>query len=206
MSFHRFHSSKSIATTYLAASALLSGAGSASAQPAGVMFLDGGYPEICEAVAKAIDEPARQSITGSRLDIDPLEICTLAIQSPESTFGQRAGSYNNRSVLKFDAMDYTGALADLDAAIALDPAMGQAHANRGYVLAVLKRTQDAVAAFDQAIAHGTQEQARVYYNRGVAHEELGHVREAYYDYKQASELAPEWTEPQQELTRFSVRR
>lgn len=192
-------------TIVAAAGATLLITGLAVAQP-GIIFLDGGYPEICEAVAKAVDEPTRQAITGSRLDVDPIQICTLAIEGPDSTSEQRAGSYNNRSVLKFAGSDYSGALADLDAAMVLQPAMAQTHANRGYVLAALKRTQEAVAAFDQAIALGTEEQARVYFNRGLAHEELAHVREAYFDYKKAAELAPDWAEPQQELTRFSVRR
>lgn len=195
---HSLYSCATVCVLMLAAEAV-------SAQNS-VTFIDGGYAEICEAVAKAIDEPSRQVITGSRLGIPPLEVCTLAIEAPDSNRENRAGSYNNRAVLKFAAMDYQGALADLDAAIAEQPALGQAHANRGYVLAAVKRWQDSLAALDQAVANGTDEPARVHFNRGIAHEELGHAREAYLDYLKASELAPEWQEPKAELTRFTVRR
>ena len=194
-------SSHSLAT----ACALILAAGSASAQN-NVTFIDGGYAEICEAVAKTLDEPSRQVITGSRLGISPLEVCTLAIEAPENNREQRAGSYNNRAVLKFDLMDFDGALADLDAAIAEQPTMGQAHAHRGYVPAAQKRWQDAIAAFDEAVTLGTDEPARVHFNRGIVHEELGQTREAYFDYLKASELAPEWDQPKSELTRFTVRR
>ena len=33
----------------------------------------------------------------------------------------------------------------------------------------------------------------------------GHVKEAYYDYREASQLEPNWRDPRQELTRFTVR-
>lgn len=46
--------------------------------------------------------------------------------------------------------------------------------------------------------------AQSYFGQGIAHEELGHQREAYFDYFRASELAPEWTDPKQELERFTV--
>lgn len=174
--------------------------------PTPVTFVDGGYPEMCEAAAKSLHDPSASLITGTRLGMPPLDICTLAIEAADSTLEQRAGSFNNRGVLKFDKQDYVGALADLDAAVQLLNTLAQAHANRGYVLVAQKRWQEAIAAFDQALTLGTDEQARVHFNRAGAHEELGHAREAYRDYLKASELQPEWEDPKRELTRFSVRR
>lgn len=184
---------------------LLLGTVSAAAQSP-VTFVDGAYPEMCEAIAKNVSNPSPSVITGSRLEIPALEICTLAIEAAGSTLEQRAGSFNNRGVLKFEQQDYAGALADFDASVQLQSTLGQAHANRGYVLVVQKRWQEAVAAFDQAVALGTDELARVHFSRAGAHEELRHAREAYRDYLKASELRPEWEDPKRELTRFSVRR
>ncbi len=186
---------------------LLLGVADAIAQsPAPVVLLDGGYPEMCEAAAKHLNDPALTLVTGSRLAIPPLELCTLAIEAAESSLEQRAGSFNNRGVLKFEQQDYAGALADFDAAVQLLGTLGQAHANRGYVFNAQKRWAEALPAFDQAITLGTDEQPRVYFNRAIAHEELGHAKEAYRDYLKASELQPEWEDPKRELTRFSVRR
>lgn len=185
---------------------LLLAASAVAQSPNPVTFVDGGYPEMCEAAAKNLHDPNVSLVTGSRLGIPPLLLCTLAIESADSTVEQRAGSLNNRGVLKFHQQDYAGALADLDAAVQLQSTLGQAHANRGYVLSAQRRWQEAIAAFDQAVMLGTDEQARVHFNRAVAHEELGHAREAYRDYLKAAELRPEWEDPKRELTRFSVRR
>ena len=180
-------------------------AGSVSAQQ-GVMFLDGGYVELCSAAARQLEEPGRLDITGSRLGLGPMEACDLAVRAPDATPELRAGSYNNRGVIKFSQGDIDGALADFDAAIAIRDDLGQAHVNRGYVFVAKQRWQDCIAAFDRGIALGANELEKAYFNRGIAHEELGHAREAYYDYLKASELKPEWEEPKRELTRFKVKR
>jgi tetratricopeptide (TPR) repeat protein len=96
-------------------------------------------------------------------------------------------------------------LADFEEAIRVDDSLAQAHVNRGYTLMALMRWADSIAAFDRGISLGSEEQAKAHFNRGIAHEELDHVREAYQDYLKASELDPLWEEPKQELTRFSVR-
>ena len=38
----------------------------------------------------------------------------------------------------------------------------------------------------------------------LSHDVLGNVREAYADYRRASELDPDWADPQTELQRFRV--
>ena len=189
----------------LACAVALLTAGSVSAEQ-GVMFLDGGYAEMCAAAAKQLEDPGRLDITGSRLGLAPLEACDLAVRTPDSTPELRAGSYNNRGVVKFSLGDLDGALADFDSAIEVREDLGQAYINRGYVFVARQRWQDCIAAFDKGIALGAEELEKAYFNRGIAHEELGHVREAYYDYLKASELKPEWEDPKRELTRFSVKR
>ncbi|MFZ9585278.1 MAG: tetratricopeptide repeat protein [Pseudohongiellaceae bacterium] len=175
------------------------------AQATDVMFIDGGFTEICTSAAFRADDPSAVQLTGSRLAMDPVEICTMAIGSPEATPPQRAASYNNRGVLYFTDGKIEESLRDFEAAVGLDPALGTAYVNRGYVLMALKRFEDSIAAFDQGLALGVTDPERAYFNRGIAHEESGHVREAYYDYRKASELKPDWEEPLRELQRFSVR-
>jgi tetratricopeptide (TPR) repeat protein len=170
-----------------------------------VRFFDGGYPEMCSAAAYNIDKPQPIEVTGTRLGMSPLEVCGLAIRSAENTTN-RASSYNNRGVLLFAQGATAEALRDFDDAIRVDDSLAQAHVNRGYVLMGMQRWADSVAAFDKGIALGSTELPKAYYNRGIAHEELGQVREAYQDYLTASELDPLYEEPRQELTRFTVRK
>ena len=169
-----------------------------------VTFFEGGYPEMCAAAAKDKSMLAKIELTGSRLDVEPIEICTLAIRYAENTLN-RAGSYNNRGVLLFSQGLVAEALKDFDEAVRVDETLAQAHVNRGYTLMALQRWEDSIAAFDRGITLGTTELAKAHYNRGIAHEELGHVREAYQDYLKASEIDPLWEQPKQELTRFTVK-
>ncbi len=175
------------------------------AQANNVVFVDGGYVDLCTSAAFNAEKPEVVEMTGSRLAVDPIEICTRAIDTMETLPVQLAGSYNNRGVLLFTQKRLEESLQDFDAAIKVDATLGAAHVNRGYTLAALERLQESLAAFDRGIELGAPDPAKAYFNRGMVHEQLGHVREAYLDYKKASELMPEWAEPQRELTRFSVK-
>jgi Tfp pilus assembly protein PilF len=57
---------------------------------------------------------------------------------------------------------------------------------------------------EKAIALETKEQALAYYSRAILHERNGNVRQAYYDYRKAHELAPDWDEPTEDLKRYRV--
>ena len=43
-----------------------------------------------------------------------------------------------------------------------------------------------------------------YFNRGMARENLGDIRGAYYDYKRASDLDPKFEPAREQLARFTV--
>lgn len=169
-----------------------------------VTFIGGGYAEMCSSSATSLSFEGVE-LTGSRMSVSPEEICTLAIEDEASAASERAASYNNRGVLYFDQGKYAEALADFDQALVLMDTLAAAHINRGYTLVAQKRWADSLPSFDRGIELGAPDPARAHYNRGMAHEELGHVRDAYYDYRKASELDPEWEEPKQDLARFQVR-
>jgi tetratricopeptide (TPR) repeat protein len=115
-----------------------------------------------------------------------------------------AGTYVNRGIVYMNRRDYDRALADFDTAIRLEPTLAEGHINRGAALLSRNDYAAAIAAIDQGLELAPEEPARAYYNRGVAHEELGQIAEAYRDYRRASELAPDWSAPRTELTRFRV--
>lgn len=178
-------------------------AGTVSAQGSEVTFVDGGYSELCEKAARTVDKSVPLQVTGSRLAVSPLELCTLAIRHDTSSYN-RAGNYNNRGVLLFEQGRLEEALRDFEEAVRLQEDLPRAHVNRGFTLVAMERWEEAVEAFDNGIKPGLEEAARAHFSRAIAHEELGHVREAYQDYRKAAELDPEWEAPRLELTRFQV--
>lgn len=191
---------------HLQAAVLLCIGGSAAQAGPDVKFIDGGYAQLCSSAAQNLDTLTSFTITGSRLPLSAVEVCTLAITAGDRDAANLAGSYNNRGVLLFAQGDFAGSLRDFDKALRLTDTLPQVDVNRGYALVALERWADAVEALDRGIAQGAPEPAKAYYNRGIAHEELGDVRQAYYDYLEAAELDPEWEKPREELSRFAIKR
>lgn len=171
-----------------------------------VIFLGAdGYAQMCSEAAHKPDRNRLFEQTGSRLLVSGLEVCNLAIRQGDLTVLDLAGSYINRGVLHFGNGDYQLALQDFDAAIALTQELPEAFVNRGYALVALERWAESINAFERGIELGAPDLARAHFNRAIAHEELGQLREAYADYRKASELDPEWEAPRKELARFTVR-
>jgi tetratricopeptide (TPR) repeat protein len=64
----------------------------------------------------------------------------------------------------------------------------------------------ALAEIDRGLAIGVDEPAKAFYNRALVQESLGDARAAYFDYRKAQDLAPDWLLPAKQLTRFTVSR
>lgn len=215
--------------TLFSAMATVLASATIQAQPVSPLtIIDGGYAEQCSIAARNPQAASGIMITGSRVIISPIRLCTLAIQEGGET-ANRAASYNNRGVLHFEAANYDDALADFTEAVHLDDTLTFAHINRGNIFNLREQWAQAISAFNRAIELGLQprsgsvgettessasrqaskvrevrELARAHFNRGIAHENLEQLREAYLDYLRASELAPEWEDPRRELERFEV--
>ena len=100
--------------------------------------------------------------------------------------------------LRFQRQDYGGALAALDraatAAPASYPGLAEVHANRGEALMLLGRQQEALAAFDQALARDPG-LAAAWNNHGLALNALGKPEAALASFARAALLAPGSVEP-----------
>ncbi len=179
--------------TSLFAAGVMAVAGGAPARADGYIIASGGLARECYLSAKlgkASDGSIAQCSTA--LDKDPLED------------RDRAGTYINRGTLHLRRKAWVLALADFDAAIALQPNIGEGHVNRAAALIGLARPAEAVAASDRGLALNPSEPEKAYYNRATARELTGDVEGAYRDYLKASELAPDWDPPKIELKRFTV--
>ena len=62
----------------------------------------------------------------------------------------------------------------------------------------------ALQSLDQAIVYGSNDLHAAYYNRALAKEKLDDVEGAYYDFRRALELKPDWELAEWQLSRFEV--
>lgn len=102
---------------------------------------------------------------------------------------RQALELNNRGLEQIKAGDYTGAIATLNRAIELNPALLQAYLNRGYAYAATNNHQSALANYNTAIQVNSSS-ADAYYFRGEEYLQLGNYQDALTDYNKAIELDP----------------
>jgi len=132
------------------------------------------------------------------------EVCTRALREESMTSKNRAATYVNRGVLRMRNGDYDDALSDYAAALRLQADLGEAFLNEGAARIYQKDFAAAIAPLDRAIELGTDDSFAAYYNRAIAREQSGDVEGAYYDFKKALELKPDWDLAEAQLSRFSV--
>lgn len=178
-----------IAGLAMAALALATGAEGA------VTVIGGGLAQACSQAAISGEDDQRFQ-----------EVCTLALETELMKPRDRAGTYVNRGVLKLRRALFTDASHDFDQAIGIQPDMGEAYVNRGAASIGQRRYADSLPDLNRGLELGVTEPAKAYYNRALAYEGLDDAKAAYFDYQKAAEIAPDWTAPRQELTRFTVSR
>jgi tetratricopeptide (TPR) repeat protein len=152
--------------------------------------------------ARMCFEAADAQIAPSR---DSLLHCDDAMNENLSPY-ELVATFVNRGIVKLRMGQIGASIADFDAALSRDPNQAEAYLDKG--MALLHQSggwQAAVPMFDSALTKGTKRPEIAYYGRGVANELGGRIESAYRDYRQASEIAPKWRDPQVELARFTVR-
>lgn len=149
-------------------------------------------------------EAAACATAAANSDASPVALrrCDTALSDRNLDNNRRLATLVNRGALYALQQDHQAALADFDAAIALDPRAPQPYFNRGTTLIILGRPGEAVAAFTEALGLGVREPFKAYYNRAAAREALGDIRGAYEDYSTALQIEPDWGPANAELARF----
>jgi tetratricopeptide (TPR) repeat protein len=172
--------------------AMLAAGGPAAAA---VTVFGGGLAEDCSHAAIA-----------GKSDPGSILTCTMALGSEDLDKVDRAGTLINRGVMKLRQSAYEEARADLDAAVAIAPGIGEAWINLGAVSVGEKRFQAALDDITKGLTLGVKEPEKGYFNRALAYEGLDDEKAAYLDYQQALALKPGWALPKKELLRFTVTR
>ena len=161
---------------------------------ASVMVIGSSDARICYESA---DSPIMPQARDIRRCDDALAAGNLATYEIVAT-------HVNRGILRLRRGMIDEAIADFDAASAVDPNQPEAYLNKGAALMQRQNATEALQLFTVALEHNTQRPALAHYGRAMANEELGNVREAYEDYRMASRLAPDWREPRADLARFRI--
>lgn len=177
----------------LAAGALVlttaAGAGNSAIQVAG-----NSAAQACYAAA------AQRS--DSRTDLRP---CDFALDAEMLNSYDRVATFVNRGIIHFHRGNYDRALTDFDRALGLDAENPEAMLNKAITLMRRdERGDHALPLFTRALDLGTDQPAVAHYGRGLAHQLTGDLTSAYMDILTASELAPEWEAPRNDLSNFIV--
>lgn len=145
-----------------------------------------------------------QAAIAGRSDYGAQAYCTRALEQDQMNDWDRAGTFVNRGVMKLRRADYKASQADFDAALSLVPTMAEAWVNRGAMWVGEKHYRPALNDLNRALELGVKEPEKAYYDRALAYEGLDDETAAYFDYRKALELKPDWELPQHELLRFHV--
>jgi tetratricopeptide (TPR) repeat protein len=167
----------------------------AGAAGAAVTVLGGGMAKECSHAALSGESDAKYEA-----------LCTMALDAELLSLRDRAGTYVNRGILKLRRREFSSAMFDFNRAIETKPDLGEAYVNRGAAQVGSRKYADGLADLNKAIQLGVEEPEKAYYNRALAYEGLDDVKAAYFDYRKAVELKPDWEPPQKELSRFTVER
>lgn len=136
-------------------------------------------PESVEALRKRAVVRQQLGLPGGREDLD------RAI----SFAPQHASLWYDRGVMRRQAGDLSGAIADFTEAIRREPRLADAYYTRAGLLARQGQRERAIADYTQTIELSHKPQA--YVNRGTLYMQLDRVREALADFEQATRRGPE---------------
>jgi tetratricopeptide (TPR) repeat protein len=176
---------------FVMAAALVACAAPASA---GLMVVGSSDARLCY---EAADSPLNPTAGDIRR-------CDAALLHDTLSQYEIVATHVNRGILRLRRGMVDEAVADFDRAMVLDPEQPEAYLNKGAALLQRQNPSEALQLFTVALQRETSRPAIAHYGRAIANEQLGNVREAYNDYRAASELAPDWADPRTELTRFRV--
>jgi len=183
-------SPKAVFASALLSALILLPAGSASAA---AFVLGGGMANAC----------SRAALRGAD-DRASIETCSVALETQPLMRRDRAGTLVNRGVIHLRRGSYEDARKDFDAALKLEPQLGEAFVNRGASFIAQHRFREGVVEIDKGLRFGADEPEKAYFNRALAWEGLDDMKAAWLDYQKALELRPDWDAPRRELTRFTV--
>jgi tetratricopeptide (TPR) repeat protein len=129
--------------------------------------------------------------------------CTVALDHTMSAT-DRAATLVNRGVIQDMLKAYAAAWADYNAALRINPDLGDAYLNRGAALMRMQKSDEGIVDVRKGMALGVSLPQVGYYDLAVAEENLGLLKEAYFDYKRAVAADPTYQPALDALKFFKV--
>jgi len=141
---------------------------------------------------------------GSDGSTEDVRLCSRALEETALSSHDRAATLINLGIVRGRNNDPEGALESYNKGLQIDPSLGEGYVDRGAVLILLKRYKDAVADITKGLELNANRPEVAYYDRAIANEALGNIRDAYIDYKKAVEIRPDFALATEQLSRFKV--
>jgi tetratricopeptide (TPR) repeat protein len=118
--------------------------------------------------------------------------CDAALRGPPMTKRDRLATLVNRGIIYNRAGRIDAALADFNAALEGDAALGEAWLNRGNAQFLLGKYQLAIADYEKSLETDVSKPWIAWYNIGLAREALKDARGARTAYERALAINPEF--------------
>jgi tetratricopeptide (TPR) repeat protein len=177
----------------------------AAAMAQAVQVVGNGTGEDCWKAAKATTYLKMDSAAlEARWKADAIGACDDALKSQQMNRIDTASTWVNRGILEMSRERYKNARGNFKEALNLLPKLPEAHVDLGSALINLQQFADGVKETELGLSLGSHEPERGYYNLGIGYEELGDLQKSYESFRHASELAPDWQDPQKQMARFTV--
>ncbi|KCZ93875.1 tetratricopeptide repeat protein [Hyphomonas johnsonii] len=159
-----------------------------------VTVIGGGIAKECYEAAKY------QRVSASAGE----KICTKAIESEIMNVSNKAATYTNRGVLRMRDGRLEAALSDYDISKRMQPDVGATYLNEGAAHILRQDYNSALVSLNKAIELESTDLYAAYYNRAIARENTGDLQGAYFDFKQADDLNPDFELAKIQMSRFTV--
>lgn len=168
-----------------------------------ILVAGGARAAVTVLGSDSAEQCSKAAIDG-KSDLADQHLCTLALNQDLLDAEDKAGTLVNRGVMKLRRGEWDSAKADFNAALALEPNLGEAFVNRGAMWLGEKNYPQSLEDLNRALALGVKEPEKAYFDRAIAYEGLNDEKSAYFDYMKALQLKPGWILPERELLRFHV--
>ena len=193
--------SSEVAAVIVAGALCVPGAALAQA----VQVVGNGSGEDCWKAAKATTYLKMDSAAlEARWKADAIGACDDALKSAQMNRIDEASTWVNRGILEMSRERYKNARGNFKEALNLLPKLPEAHVDMGSALINLQQFAEGAKETELGLSLGSHEPERGYYNLGIGYEELGDLQKSYESFRHASELAPDWQDPQKQMARFTV--
>lgn len=137
------------------------------------------------------------------LPSDAYDTCSRALDHGALSRDDRAATLVNRGIVQVSLRQYQQALEDYTAAMQLQPELPEAYVSRGNLWFLAENFDRAISDYDKSLSLRLSRAYVAFYNRGLAYERKGDSEKAIADFRQASQLQPTWSLPQQKIDRMN---